>query len=47
MANNISFVRIDFYEVCGRIYFGEMTFTPESGLMEFEPASVDAELSAK
>lgn len=47
LARGIGFVRIDFYEVGERVYFGEMTFTPESGLMKFEPASVDAELGAK
>lgn len=30
-------VRIDFYRVKGRIYFGEMTFTSASGLEKFEP----------
>ncbi len=47
LGTDIGFVRIDFYEICGRVYFGEMTFTPESGLMKFEPASVDAHLGAK
>lgn len=28
LAKNIPFVRIDFYEVDGKPYFGEMTFTP-------------------
>ena len=30
-------VRIDFYEVNGRVYFGEMTFFHWSGLTAFEP----------
>ena len=47
LARGFGFVRVDFYEVGGRIYFGEMTFTPESGLMRFEPDSVDAELGAR
>lgn len=37
LANNISFVRVDFYEVDGQMYFGEMTFYPASGFGSFEP----------
>lgn len=47
LAHGFGFVRVDFYEVGGRLLFGEMTFTPESGLMRFEPESVDAELGAR
>lgn len=46
LAQGFGFVRVDFYEVGERLYFGEMTFTPESGLMRFEPDSVDAKLGA-
>ena len=28
-------VRIDFYDIDGRLYFGEMTFTSAAGLMRF------------
>lgn len=31
------FVRIDFYEVGGQIYFGEFTFFPSGGFLLFEP----------
>ena len=47
LAEGLGFVRVDFYEVEGRLYFGEMTFTPESGLMRFEPAGVDEQLGKK
>ena len=47
LAHGFGFVRVDFYEVGGRLLFGEMTFTPESGLMRFEPASVDVELGRR
>ncbi len=40
------FVRIDFYEVSGKCYFGEMTFTPEGGFVKFNPKEKDAELGA-
>ena len=41
LAKEFSFVRVDLYEVNGRIYFGELTFYPGSGLEEFEPESYD------
>lgn len=40
------FVRIDLYSVGGRIYFSEITFSPCSGMIPFEPAEADAELGA-
>lgn len=33
LAEGIPFVRIDLYELNGKIYFGEMTFTPAAGLL--------------
>ena len=41
LANNIPFVRIDFYEVNGKIYFGEITFYPSSGFGRFVPEKWD------
>lgn len=32
LSENFKFVRVDLYEINGRIYFGELTFTPASGL---------------
>ena len=36
-----SFVRVDFYEVEGKLYFGEITFYPGAGLEEFDPIEWD------
>lgn len=47
LASGFGFVRVDFYEVGGRLLFGELTFTPESGLMRFDPESVDMQLGAR
>ena len=44
LAKNIPFVRVDFYEVEGKIYFGELTFYPGSGFEEFFPEVWDNEL---
>lgn len=41
LAKDIPFVRIDFYEIYGKIYFGEITFFPGSGNMEFVPSKWD------
>lgn len=44
LAEGTRFVRVDLYEIGGRIYFGELTFYPGSGLEEFRPAEWDAKL---
>ena len=41
LSKNIPFVRVDFYEVDGHLYFGELTFYPGSGFEEFRPESYD------
>lgn len=37
LAKDIPFVRIDFYEINCKLYFGEITFFPASGLGRFSP----------
>lgn len=46
LSRGIPFVRVDFYEIEGRLYFGELTFYPGSGLEEFTPERADYELGA-
>lgn len=41
LAKSIPFVRTDFYEVSDKIYFGEITFFPASGLKGFVPMEWD------
>lgn len=41
LAEGIPFVRVDFYEIDGRPYFGEMTLYPGSGWEEFTPPKWD------
>lgn len=41
LAFNKSFSRIDFYDIDGKIYFGEITFYPTSGIGGFEPEEWD------
>lgn len=44
LAAGEPFVRIDFYDVDGHIYFGEMTFFPASGFGPFVPKEWDEKL---
>lgn len=41
LSKNIPFVRVDFYQINGRIYFGELTFYPGAGLEEITPIKWD------
>lgn len=41
LSRDIPFVRIDFYEVNGKIYLGELTFFPGNGFEEFQPERWD------
>lgn len=41
LSNDIPFVRIDFYNILGRTYFGEITFFPAAGWGKFTPIEAD------
>jgi hypothetical protein len=41
LSKNIPFIRVDFYEADGKIYFGELTLYPGNGFEEFTPESYD------
>lgn len=41
LSKNIPHVRVDFYDINGKIYFGEMTFFHWSGMMPFDPIEWD------
>ena len=44
LAKDIPFIRVDFYEIEGKVYFGELTFYPCSGFLPFEPEKWDRKL---
>lgn len=44
LSQNIPQVRVDLYEINGKIYFGELTFSHWSGFVAFEPAEWDYKL---
>ena len=41
LSQDIPFLRVDFYEINGQVYFGELTFFPGSGFTALEPAEWD------
>lgn len=41
LAENTKFLRVDFYEVNGRVFWGECTFFPGAGIEEFTPYKWD------
>ena len=41
LSEGFSIVRVDFYSVKGHVYFGEMTFTPLSGIFRFSRPEID------
>ncbi|MBO4276520.1 glycosyl transferase [Candidatus Saccharibacteria bacterium] len=44
LSKGIPFVRMDWYEINGKLYFGEFTFYPGSGLEEFNPEEWDEKI---
>lgn len=44
LSEGFPFVRVDLYNIEGRIYFGELTFYPWTGYVQFTPDSFDFEL---
>lgn len=41
LSKDIPFLRVDFYEINERVYFGELTFYPASGFEKFKPEEYD------
>ena len=44
LSKDCPFLRVDFYEIKGRLYIGELTFYPGAGLEQFRPITKDYEL---
>lgn len=47
LSEPFPFVRVDFYLVEDRIYFGELTFLPWGGFVRYKPDSFDIEVGEK
>jgi hypothetical protein len=46
MSENIPHVRVDFYSIHNKIYFGELTFIHMAGFLKFEPKEFDFEMGS-
>lgn len=46
IGQDFPFARIDFYSVNKKVYFGEITFYPWSGLVQFTPDSFDFDMGS-
>ena len=46
LSKGIPFLRVDFYEINGQLYFGELTFYPGGGFEEFTPEEWDYRLGS-
>lgn len=44
LSHNIPHVRVDFYEINGKVYFGELTFSHWSGFVKFNPSEWDKKI---
>ncbi len=47
LSVGFGFVRVDLYNVNGRVYFGELTFTPAGGILKYNPECWDLMLGEK
>ncbi len=47
LSQPFDYIRVDLYEIDGKVYFGELTNYPESGDGKFDPVSFDFELGKK
>ena len=46
LSEGFAFVRVDFYEINGKVYFGEMTFTPAAGNLYYTSAGTNEYLGS-
>jgi len=46
LSGSVDFVRVDLYDIDGKVYFGELTSSPNKGLSPFRPPSLDSLLGS-
>ena len=44
LSEDFKFVRVDFYEIGGKVYLGELTFTPAAGLFNYTDKKKEIEI---
>jgi hypothetical protein len=47
LGRGVDFVRVDLYDLAGRVVFGELTNYPAAGVDDFRPATFDEELGTR
>lgn len=47
LAVDFAFVRVDLYQIRQKIYFGELTFTPDGGILSYFSPKFDLEMGKK
>jgi hypothetical protein len=47
LGSDVNFVRVDLYEIAGRVFFGELTNVPEGGGGKFDPSEFDGILGSQ
>lgn len=47
LSEDFKFVRVDLYEIDGEVYFGEMTFTPDGGMLSYFSQDFDEEMGKR
>lgn len=46
LSQHYPFVRVDFYSIYDKVYFGELTFTPNAGYKEFKPTEFNIQIGS-
>ena len=46
LGRDFDFIRVDLYNIDGRIVFGELTNYPHAGLVPFKPHDIDLEFGS-
>lgn len=44
LSPDFDFVRVDLYQIAGKIYFGELTFTPDGGVLSYYTEKFDTDM---
>ncbi len=47
LSEDFKFVRVDLYEINGEVYFGELTFTPDGGMLSYFAPDFDKEMGKR
>ena len=46
LSEGVAFLRVDLYEINGKVYFSELTFSPGAGFTQFKDPKHDLEIGS-